>query len=238
MRLTHVATSFALALAALGAPTPATACDCGTAEPTAAEALARSATVVLGRVTAVAADSNQVSLFVIEAWKGAIAGATITLALDGSSCGYRFAPGQDVLIYAPADVPVQQCAGARTARVVTGDGVAADRAVLGPTARIEPPTTLAMPRALSGTATVDSVVDGEHLHAYVSVRKAGRGTKVAQRVVLLSSAGACALTSTLAPGDRVQFTGLALWGDSHAVISPCIPGSSVTVVRKARPRRP
>ena len=35
-------------------------------------------------------------------------------------------------------------------------------------------------------------------------------------------------------GDRVRFTGAALWAGSHAVISPCLTGTSVVVVRKAR----
>lgn len=227
-----------LALTVLAAPRPAAACDCGTGEPTATEGLARLATVVLGRVMTVTSDSDQVTLFVTEAWKGATAGTTITLAVDRSSCGYRLVPGQDVLIYAPADAPVQQCAGPRTARVVFGAGIAADRAALGRAASTATaPAAVAMAADLSGTAVVDSVVDGDHLHAYVSVRKAGRGTRVGQRVALLSSDGACALAPALGAGDTVRFTGAAMWAGTHAVVSPCLPGTSVTVIRKARSRR-
>lgn len=226
------------ALAALLAPRPAAACDCDTAEPDVATARATMATVVHGRVMAVVDGSDRVDLFVVEAWKGATAGTTVTLAVDRSSCGYRLVPGQDVLIYAPADAPVQQCAGPRTARVVFGAGIAADRAALGRAASTATaPATVAMATDLSATAVVDSVVDGDHLHAYVSVRKAGRGTRVGQRVALLSSDGACALAPTLAAGDIVRFTGAAMWAGTHAVVSPCLPGTSVTVIRKARPRR-
>jgi len=224
----------ALALAAL--PRPAAACDCGIGEPTPAEGLARLATVVEGRVIAMrsTAGGADVDLFVTRAWKGATAGAVVTLPFDGSSCGYWVMPGDDVLVYAPAGRPVEQCAGADTARVRSGAEAASDRAALGP-----PMSTAAAPATVT-TAAADVVAEavvrgverGGRLRIEVSIARATRGARRKQALTVWSSTGACQIAAP-AIGARVELRAVTVQG--LAVVSACAPGTRLAPIRRPRP---
>lgn len=226
----------------IAAPTPAAACDCGQGEPTVAEARARLATIIEGRVVTIApgAAGHDVTLFVLRAWKGATAGTTITIAIDASSCGYAFVPGDEVLIYAPAGAPVEQCRGDQTARVRLGAGIAADAAALGP-----PSSSAPLPAPVATAPAADIEIEGKVLVApggdrhlmTVEVTRGRRGARKHERLTVVSPVGACAATTgALAVGDRVTVTGrrVAALGPSTAVISGCDPATRVRVTRSAR----
>lgn len=227
----------------IAAPTPAAACDCGQGEPTVAEARARLATIIEGRVLTIApgAAGHDVTLFVLRAWKGATAGTTITIAIDASSCGYAFVPGDEVLIYAPAGAPVEQCHGDQTARVRTGAGIAEDAAALGaPSSSASAPAPAApAPRAdLEFEGKVLVADSGDRRLMTVEVTRGRRGARKRERLTVLSPVGACAATpgAALEVGDRVTVTGrrVAALGPSIAVVSSCDPATGVRVTRSAR----
>lgn len=226
----------------IAAPTPATACDCGRGEPTVAEARARLATIIEGRVVTIApgAAGHDVTLFVLRAWKGATAGTTITIAIDASSCGYAFVPGDEVLIYAPAGAPVEQCRGDQTARVRFGAGIAADAATLG-----APSSSAALPVPPATAPPADVEIDGKVLVApggerhlmTVEVTRGRRGARKHERLTVVSPVGACAVTTgALEVGDRVTVTGrrVAALGPSTAVVSGCDPATRLRLTRPAR----
>jgi hypothetical protein len=209
----------AVILALLAHPRAARACDCG-------------------RVIAVRAapgpDDLLVDLFVIRAWKGATAGAVVTLPIDASSCGYFAVPGDDLLIYAPVATAVRQCAGADTARVRWGADIDADAAVLGP------PTSVATPLA-SFRLAADVIVTGKVVSAdagprgrvRVEVTRATRGARRRQTLEVISATGACAIAPP-AVGRRIALRAARV--QVALVVAACAAGTEVrTLGRAARP---
>ncbi|MBL8621652.1 MAG: hypothetical protein JNK64_10120 [Myxococcales bacterium] len=219
-----------LALAALLVHRPARACDCLTAEPEPAAARAQLATVIHGRVLAVRSAPGggdpRVDLFVIRAWKGATAGAVVTLPVDASSCGYFAVPGDDLLIYAPAGRAVQQCAGADTARVRWGADIDTDAKALGP-----PTSAAAAPGAIAGLAT-DVVVEGTVTFSDAGPRprfelratRVTRGAVRRQTLRVISSTGACAITAP-AVGRKVALRATRVGGE--LLVSACAATTGV-----------
>ena len=222
---------------------PARACDCMTPTPSAVDGRAKLATVVHGRVIAARVDAqtrdHQIDLLVLRAWKGATAGATITVLVDGSSCGYFLAPGDEAMIYAPARGPLQQCVGDDTARVTTGAGIAADAAALGP-----PTSAVAAPASTSGP-TADVVAEGKVMMVrsggrvgfQIRVTKAVLGVVRRQSLDVISSDGACAVAAP-AVGSRVAVRAVTV--RRQHVVSNCLADLGVRTLAPAprRPRRP
>ncbi|MEW6434865.1 MAG: hypothetical protein AB1730_25470 [Myxococcota bacterium] len=103
-----------LVLAAALSPAAAAACDCVVAEPEPAQAFAAAAVVVDGVV--IRSSGGRFVIEVNRTFKGTPA-PRVTVHTEASDCGYRFAPGERVVVYAPrvgGRLEVAQCrAGAR-----------------------------------------------------------------------------------------------------------------------------
>jgi hypothetical protein len=232
----------ALAAIVLAAPRDAQACDCAHGEPTVADARGKLATIVHGRVVAArdraAGHGHEIDLYVVRAWSGATAGAVVTIAVDASSCGYFFAPGDEALIFAPATGELEQCAGDRTARVATGAAIAVDAAALGP-----PTSQVTMP-ATSPGPTADVVIEGtvtQPMPSYrpgfrVRVTKATTGATRRETLDVYSATG-CPI-AVPATGSRVAVRAVRV--RRQLVTATCLDGLGVRVVRPPprRPRRP
>ncbi len=235
-RAAGVVLALAAAVVAVAAPRLAQACDCGTPEPTVAQAQTRLATIVHGRVVA-ARDrpgSHEIDVLVARAWKGATAGTTVTIPVEASSCGYFLVPGDEVLLYAPATGAVAQCAGDRTARVITDAGmIAADAVVLG-----APTSEVALPARSPGPAA-DVVIVGRVTQALPGYRSSFRvrvdqarvGATRRQSLDVYSALG-CPVAAP-AVGARVEVRATRVRG--QLVVASCLDGLGVTV--RAQPRR-
>ncbi len=229
----------ATAAALTAAPTDAHACDCADGEPTVAEARTKLATIVHGRVVAArdrsAGHGHEIDLYVVRAWSGATAGAVVTIAIDASSCGYFFAPGDEALIFAPAAGELQQCAGDRSARVVTGAAIAVDAAALGPpTSQVTMPATSPGPTAnvvIEGTVT--QPLPGYRPGFQVRVTKATTGATRRETLDVYSATG-CPI-AVPATGSRVAVRALRV--RRQVVTASCLDDLGMRVLR-APPRRP
>lgn len=101
-----------LAFATLRA-VPSRACDCARPEPTPEQAFEAAAVVAEGQVGEVRSQSFEL---VVEARHKGPARARVEVRNEGGSCGYRFAKGDHVLVYAgeaEGRFYVRQCAGTR-----------------------------------------------------------------------------------------------------------------------------
>ncbi|MEZ4403881.1 MAG: hypothetical protein R3B06_27910 [Kofleriaceae bacterium] len=231
----------AAALTTLAAAPPAIACDCDSPPDTVASAKARLGVIALGRIRSVTRPAHgplEVTLFVTQAWRGAAAGAELTLPVDGSDCGYQLVPGDEALVYAPVGGEVGQCKGDASARVVLGAAMAADLAALGPAAS----TSTAAPPALQtdelviADGRVDIAYDLGRPMVYVSVSRATRGATRGERLAITTPVGACAAKLTAKARDRVTVRARRVVGG--LVISSCLADTSLKVTRTStRPRR-
>ncbi len=231
-------------LIAAFAPSPASACDCAQGEPTVAEARVKLAIIVHGRVLSTEASaapgSYTARVFVLRAWKGAAAGDTMAIPIAASSCGYAIAPGDELLIYAPAGDPVAQCAGDRTARLRMGAGLAEDVAALGPAlgAAATPPAAVGVTKAEPVvTGRVTALFDSGRRGFEMITTRGGRGFKVRERVRVWSPIGACAQATVLAAqvGDVVSVEGRRLprFGSESLLVSGCDGETRARVIRGA-----
>ena len=191
----------------------AEACDCLTAEPTRAEALVRADTVFEGRALGT---SGGFTTFLVErGLRGAAAGDRVVVGTDGSSCGYRFSPGDRAMIFAPrvnGRLRVAQCDPKIPSRVEIPAASA-------------PGATCACTGVVGAATGTLEAVDGrvkavrvDARHRWITVRVRG-GTRT-----ILTPADTCGVSAKV--GARIRVRGEALGGDTLAV-GACAAGTSL-----------